>query len=452
MGVVFKAEHRRMKRTVALKMLSKEVNEDEIAVRRFEREVEVAAKLSHRNIVAALDAREEQGTHYLIMEYVEGRELSAIVEQDGTLSVEKALNYIIQAASGCAYAHQLGVIHRDIKPSNLLVDADDVVKILDMGLARVTLPATEGLAATQSHLTMPGIIMGTADYMSPEQALSSHTVDHRTDIYSLGCTLYYLLAGRPIYSGNTPIEKLVAHREQPIPSLRDARSDVPAALNATYQRMVAKRAEDRFQSMSEASEALRQRLFADADTGPATRLGVLANADNRHIPVLAEVVEELTPEINRIATGADSAAAGSHHDRGIAPTRTFRGTSLVWVGRCSGAILGCIAGANLGSLVGVPAAAIGGVLYTWFGWRCGGGYAWMLAYSQGWSNIPPETMAGQLFQPRKLKWHAAAALIGGIVGTLTGGLWRGIILGLTMLALADRLGTKWTAFFSGGRS
>ena len=346
----------------------------------------------------------------------------------------------------------LGVIHRDIKPSNLLVDADEVVKILDMGLARVALPATEGLAATQSHLTIPGIIMGTADYMSPEQAISSHTVDHRTDIYSLGCTLYYLLVGRPIYAGNTPIEKLVAHREQPIPSLRDARSDVSAALDATYRRMVAKRAEDRFQSMSEASEALRQCLFTAADTGPATRLGVLANADDRHVPVLAEVVEELTPEVTRIATGTDSAVAGSHHDLGIAPTRTFRGASLVWVGKCSGAILGCIAGANLGSLVGVPAAVIGAVLYIWFGWRCGGGYAWMLAYSQGWSNIPPETLAGQLFQPRKLKWHAATVLIGGIVGTLTGGLWRGIFLGLTVLALADRLASEVAAFFSVGRS
>jgi len=451
MGVVFRAEHRRMKRAVALKMLPKEVDEDKSAVRRFEREVEIAAKLSHPNIVAALDAREEQGTHYLIMEYVEGRDLFRIVENDGTLTVEKAVSYVIQTASGCAYAHQLGVIHRDIKPSNLLVDADDVVKILDMGLARVALSATEGLVATQSHLTSPGIVMGTIDFMSPEQALSSHNVDHRTDIYSLGCTLYYLLVGRPIYAGNTPIEKLVAHREQPIPSLRDARADVSAALDATYRRMVAKRVQDRFQSMSEASQALCQCLSTAADTGTINRLGAWATADDGHVPVLAEVVEESTPEVTNIAAGSDP-GSGSHRDLGTAPIRTLRGAFLVLVGKLSGAILGCIAGADLGSVVGGPAAVIGALFYVWFGWRCGSGYAWMLAYSQGWSNIPPDTAAGQLFQPRKLKWHAAAVLTCGTVGFLTGGLWRGIFLGLTLLAVADRLQAKWSTFFSGGGS
>ena len=141
MGVVFKAEHRRMKRKVALKMLPPEICDDETSLRRFEREVEVAAKLNHKNIVAALDAREDQGHHYLIMEYVAGRSLQSIVHDQGVLPLPIAVDYIIQAAHGLGHAHRQGVIHRDIKPSNMMVDGEGVVKILDMGLARAELPA-----------------------------------------------------------------------------------------------------------------------------------------------------------------------------------------------------------------------------------------------------------------------------------------------------------------------
>ena len=212
---------------------------------RFEREVRAAAKLSHPNIVAAYDADEANGVHFLVMEYVEGNDLSALVKKNGPFPVARTVNYILQAARGLEFAHKKGVIHRDIKPSNLLLDNEGAVKILDMGLARIE---SGGDAATKSELTGTGAVMGTVDYMAPEQALSTHHADARADIYSLGCTLYYLLTGRAAYDGETLMAKLLAHREQPIPELG---AGVPEEIEAVFRKMVAKSVEDRYQSVSE---------------------------------------------------------------------------------------------------------------------------------------------------------------------------------------------------------
>jgi len=257
MGVVLKARHRRMNRVVAVKMLPAAALKDEEAVRRFYREVEVAARLMHPNIVTALDAREHHGTHYLVMEYVEGKDLGRIVQEHGPLPVEQAVDWILQAARGLEYAHSKGVVHRDIKPSNLLVDKTGTVKILDMGLARLRREEAgdTGVAST-SRLTQAGQMMGTIDYMSPEQAEDTRKADHRTDVYSLGCSLYRLLTGKPLYSGDTMMKRLLSHRGAEIPSLLDARPDVPRALDEVFRKMVAKRPEDRQQSMAEVIAAL----------------------------------------------------------------------------------------------------------------------------------------------------------------------------------------------------
>ncbi|HWA97848.1 MAG TPA: family 16 glycoside hydrolase, partial [Pirellulales bacterium] len=253
MGQVFKAEHRRMHRTVAIKTLPSALVKDPAALARFEREVTAAAKLSHPNIVAAYDADEANGVHFLVMEYVEGQDLSATVKKHGPLPVAKALEYIRQAAAGLAYAHGEGIIHRDIKPANLLVDKKGTVKILDMGLARIDSPGGEA-----SELTGTGAVMGTVDYMAPEQALNTKHADQRADIYSLGISLYYLLAGKCAYGGDTLMEKLLAHREQPIPSLKALQPGVPEALDGVFQKMVAKKIDERYQTMTDALAALEQ--------------------------------------------------------------------------------------------------------------------------------------------------------------------------------------------------
>jgi serine/threonine protein kinase len=245
MGQVFKAHHRRMDRIVAIKILPKDVTKEAAYLARFEREVKVAAKLSHPNIVAAYDADEANGVHFLAMEYVDGSDLAALVKKDGPFTVPKAVNYILQAARGLEFAHNEGVVHRDIKPSNLLLDKKDAVKILDMGLARID---SGGDAATQAELTGTGAVMGTVDYMAPEQALDTKHSDARADIYSLGCTLHYLLTGQAVYSGDTVMARLLAHREQPIPLLG---INVPDEIEAIFEKMVAKSVDDRYQSMSE---------------------------------------------------------------------------------------------------------------------------------------------------------------------------------------------------------
>jgi formylglycine-generating enzyme required for sulfatase activity len=248
MGQVFKAVHRRMDRFVAIKTLPSATMKDMAAVARFEREVKAAAKLRHPNIVAADDADQANGVHFLVMEYVEGQDLSALVKKNGPFPVAKAMNYVLQAARGLEFAHSEGVVHRDIKPANLLLDKKGVVKILDMGLARIE---AAGDVQAQAELTGTGTVMGTVDYMSPEQAFNTKSADARADIYSLGCTLYYLIAGKATYAGDSIIEKILAHREKPIPKLKEHHPEVSDELDAVFRKMVAKRAEDRYQTMSE---------------------------------------------------------------------------------------------------------------------------------------------------------------------------------------------------------
>jgi len=272
MGKVFKARHRHMDRLVALKVLAAGALSSSKALERFHQEVKAAAQLSHPNIVAAYDAGEQDGTHYFVMEFVDGRDLSDVVKDRGALPVTQAVGYVLQAARGLEYAHSQGIIHRDIKPANLIVaqasslrnekqDArhhESSVKILDMGLARMDSLGDSNEEARQ--LTESGQLMGTVDYMSPEQAEDTRSADRRADIYSLGCTLYRLLTGKSPYAGKTAMQVLLAHREAPIPSLCEACPEVPESLDNTFQKMLAKNRDERQESMSDVITELETAL------------------------------------------------------------------------------------------------------------------------------------------------------------------------------------------------
>lgn len=258
MGMVLKAEHRMMKRLVAIKVLSPAVTKTKELQQRFQREVEAAARLTHPNIVRAFDAGETNGSPFLVLEYVPGSDLSSIVKKKGPLSVSQAIDCIMQAAQGLEFAHSQGVIHRDIKPANLLMDHGGTVKILDMGLARIDAADV----ATQADLTGTGAVMGTIDYMAPEQALSTKNADARCDLYSLGISLWFLLTGKTPYEGNSLMARVLAHREQPIPDLRNVRSDAPESLDLIFRKLVAKRPADRYQSATD--------LIADLQSCPTT--------------------------------------------------------------------------------------------------------------------------------------------------------------------------------------
>jgi formylglycine-generating enzyme required for sulfatase activity len=239
MGRVFKAWHRRLKREVALKVLAPELLRSEAARVRFRREMEAAARVASPHVVAVHDAGEEAGRDFLVMEFVEGHTLADLVKDRGPLPVGEAVRAALQAARGLAHAHAAGLIHRDVKPANLLLDRAGQVKVSDLGLARGVDAAGDG------NVTASGVVVGTASCMAPEQAFDSRRVDHRADVYGLGCTLYFLLTGKPPYVEPTALETLLAHRERPIPSVRDGRPDCPPALDALLRAMLAKRPEDR---------------------------------------------------------------------------------------------------------------------------------------------------------------------------------------------------------------
>jgi serine/threonine protein kinase len=305
MGRVFKGQHRRMKRFVALKVLASAVTRKVEAIQRFQREVEAAARLSHPNIVTTHDAGEEKGIHYLVMEYVDGSDLSTLVKKNGPLLVNHAVHCVLQAARGLEHAHAAGVIHRDIKPSNLLLDKKGTVRILDMGLARFD-------DAPGERLTNTGQIMGTLDFMAPEQARDTKRVDARADIYSLGCTLHYLLTAQKMYDGETMMKKLLAQREAPPPELGKARGDVPPLLEAVFQKMVARRPEDRYQSMAEVLAALRVCLPEDEQAPHIVDISASTLSNSRISETLQSIADDSKRDAAEGLLNHDS-ASGSWH-------------------------------------------------------------------------------------------------------------------------------------------
>jgi serine/threonine-protein kinase len=272
MGQVFKARHVGLGRVVALKLVRKERLANPDAIRRFYREIQVAARLCHPNVVQSFDADEVDGRHFYIMEYVQGIDLARLVKQKGPLSVAEACECVRQAALGLQHAHEHGLIHRDIKPANLLLTGraagagrppEALIKVLDMGLARLLRPPEEG-ESYSGELTREGIIIGTVDFIAPEQARNAHDVDIRADLYSLGCTLYFLLAGQVPFRGRNNTEKLLKHQLEPPPPLSRYRADVPPAVAGVVDRLLAKRPEGRFQTPADLALAL-----SGGEAGPA---------------------------------------------------------------------------------------------------------------------------------------------------------------------------------------
>ena len=265
MGDVYQAEHIVMNRPVALKVINRELVKKKQAVERFRREVHAAARLSHPNIVTAHDAEQAGDSHFLVMEFVDGIDLSRLVKERGASLVSEACDYARQTALGLQHAHEQGMVHRDIKPHNLMVTEDGTVKILDFGLAGFATEAAmieaEGAEgdhaeSTPVHLTTIGSVMGTPDYIAPEQALDAHTADIRSDIYSLGCTLYFLLSGEPPHKAETVVEKLQAHAQKEPPAIESIRPEIPDDLAEVIRRMMAKDPEQRFQTPQEVADAL----------------------------------------------------------------------------------------------------------------------------------------------------------------------------------------------------
>ncbi|HZZ30295.1 MAG TPA: serine/threonine-protein kinase [Pirellulales bacterium] len=260
MSSVYLAEHSKMQRLVAIKHLPPSRVNDSSYLARFYREAQATSKLDHKNIVRAYDIDHDQegnkNDHFLIMEYVEGRDLQSLVKDVGALDYDVAADYVRQAAEGLEHAHQAGLIHRDIKPANLLVDQRGVVKVLDMGLARWQ-DDSKTASLTIAHEEN---VLGTADYLAPEQARDSHTVDKRADIYSLGCTLYFLLTGHAPFPEGTLAQRIWKHQNQMPKSLYEDRKDAPPALVDVCLRMMSKQPDARFQSAGEVAQMLSRWL------------------------------------------------------------------------------------------------------------------------------------------------------------------------------------------------
>lgn len=289
MGCVYKARHRRMQREVALKVLSPQVSDSAEDIERFQREVLAAAILNHPNIVTAYDASEHEGTDYLVMEYVEGIDLAQLVKEEGPLPIGRAVDYTIQAAYGLQYANRKGVVHRDIKPANLLLDKEGTVKILDMGLARITrnpsmLNAPGMGFISSSHVTQVGGIMGTVDYMAPEQARDANAADHRSDLYSLGSTLFYLLTNRHPFEGESWIEKLAAKDVDDAPLISSFRPDIPELLTQLISSVLARDPEQRPQNGFALVQALLPFADSESSTTNLPSLGATEWDDSMPVP------------------------------------------------------------------------------------------------------------------------------------------------------------------------
>ncbi|QEG02021.1 Serine/threonine-protein kinase PknB [Stieleria maiorica] len=268
MSSVYLAEHTKLHDRRAIKVLPKKRVADSSYLARFQLEAKAIASLNHPNIVLAYDIDNEGDVHYIVMEYVDGLDLQALVKRDGALDPSTAAEVIAQAARGLAHAHSKGVIHRDVKPANLLLDSSHTVRLLDMGLALMGADEDESLTVANNEN-----VLGTADYLAPEQALNSHTVDHRADIYGLGCTMYYLLTGQPPFNQGTLAQRIAMHQKEMPKPIREIRKGVPGELEGICVKMIQKDPNYRYQTAEDVAEVL-ERYVAKVPRGQKVTVGL----------------------------------------------------------------------------------------------------------------------------------------------------------------------------------
>ncbi len=367
MGIVYKAEDLLMGRVIAIKVVSPHLTAKASAVERFRKEIRAAAQLNHPGVITAHDTGEAGGSHFLVMEFIEGVSLDRLVTKKGPLPVPMASAFTRHAALGLQHAADKGMVHRDIKPQNLMVTRKGQVKILDFGLARFartdeddadTFPTTKlpfgaGRASAQTCVTNPNVLMGTPDYLSPEQAKNSHDVDHRSDIYSLGCTLYFLLTGKaPFFGASTLIDKLLAHTNDEPPAVCDARAEVPAGLADVLAKMMAKKPEDRYQTAAEVASALHP--FTRSDSAKEPVFEIVDAVITTPAPRLASPVH--TPATLSGARGdTEPVPGGPTLVEAPRPRRVRKSRKASWWKRRKGAVIGGVLAALFLFVAGVLA-------------------------------------------------------------------------------------------------
>lgn len=264
-GHVYKARRKADGTIVSLKVVPKSLLKSDEFIKRLQREFDITRTIQHPNVVAGYELGEAHGHPYLAFEYVGGADLGRLIEEHGPLNVEAATEITKRIAEGLTYLHNRGITHRNIKPQSILVNVQGMVKIANLTMA-VEEDARAFLGGRDNNLTMMGQTIGSPDYLPPEQAIDSHNVDGRADLYALGCTLHQLLTGKPPFAGRNAMEKLKAHKSSPIPSLRTARPDVPEALDKLFQKLLAKKPADRPASAAEVVQQLSGTVEKKLDT------------------------------------------------------------------------------------------------------------------------------------------------------------------------------------------
>jgi serine/threonine protein kinase len=310
MGQVFLCEHMFMKRRVAVKVLPPAKAEQPAALGRFYREARAAGSLQHNNVVRTHDIDQDGNLHFIVMDYVDGADLLSIVKKFGQMNIDRAVSYIHQTAVGLDYAFRSGLIHRDIKPGNVLVDRKGVARILDMGLARFYKDHSDQLTMKYDDK----IVLGTADYVAPEQVANSHSVDIRADVYGLGATFYFLLAGHPPFPVGTVSQKLLWHRTKEPTPIQEIRPEVPDGLAQILARMMAKDPKARYQTPAQVAADLERWLSPNTqlptdDEMPQLSLAAMEGAEQpEEAPPEPPMEHEPEPELVGAGAFARSSA------------------------------------------------------------------------------------------------------------------------------------------------